>query len=66
LVSVFADPEKDAMTAKSIQTEVGEAEVELVLRALEGDVAALMRAYAVNSTWRRVCALSCVWSHVRW
>ena len=46
--------------------ELGEAEIELVVRALEGDVAALMRAYAVNSSWLRVCSMPSLWSHLRW
>ena len=40
--------------------------LQLVLRALEGDVMALMRAYAVNKSWRRVCSLPNVWSAVQW
>jgi hypothetical protein len=40
--------------------------LQLVLRALEGNVLALMRAYAVNTSWRRVCSLPTVWSAVQW
>ena len=38
----------------------------LVLRALDGDVLALMRARAVNGAWNKVCAHSGVFSAVRW
>jgi len=40
--------------------------IELVLRTLEGDVAALLRAYAVNTAWKRVCSQPSVWTAVRW
>ena len=46
--------------------ELGEAEAELVLRALEGDVSALIRARTISRLWHRVCAFPGIWTIVRW
>jgi hypothetical protein len=46
--------------------ELGEAEAEMVLRAMEGEVSALMRARTVSRLWHRVCAFPGIWTLVRW
>ena len=46
--------------------ELGDAEIEVVLQAINGEVPALLRSRVVNTTWRRVCALPAVWAAVRW
>ena len=50
----------------STSPELGESEIELVMRPLEGDISAITRACAVNRTWCNVCSLPTLWKSVRW